>query len=102
MKKDQKTVADMEDRLRNSDPVSPQSARDYLTAIGKPSQDDRVNEAWAKIQQEIKNAVLNGAAQTTVSTAGHYSPSFKKAIADRLTKAGFEYDVLGLDLTIFW
>lgn len=77
-------------------------ARAILDEMKKPSAEDKINEAWAKIQGEIKSAVLKGQDRVTVNAAGHHSPAMKKGIVAKLEKAGFEFDLLGVDLTIFW
>lgn len=82
--------------------ITAAQAREHVSALGKPTHDDKVRVNMDKIMDEIKKAVTAGQTQVTVNAAGHHSPAMKKSVAAALDKLGYEYDLLGSDLTIFW
>lgn len=103
-KRDQKAEEALSVKFKDPEAqVSAKDARALLDAKAVDTVDEQALEAYESLQKAIKTAALSGQSYATVNIgATHHHPDVRKAVEGLLTKAGFKYEVQGIQGYIYW
>ena len=92
----------MRRRFSESKDISAKDCRQLSEVNGAPTVDVLVEQGWVKVVGVIKDAAGNGHNCVQVPAGPTTHPDVKAKIVQRLDKAGFRHELVGVTGYIYW